>query len=96
MLSMTDNAAALIRDLAAQQQGAPQSGLRIATDRAAGALTFALAEGPVQGDQAVDSGGARVFLDPPAAQILDDKVLDAAVDAQGRVQFGFADQPGGR
>lgn len=94
MLTMTDNAVAVIRDLAAQQPRYPSPGLRISTDQEAGSLTFALAECPVQGDQVVDSDGAKVFLDPPAAQILAGRALDAAVDAQGRVQFGFAEQPG--
>ena len=93
MLTMTDNAAAVIRDLTAQQHESPSAGLRIATDQEAGTLTFALTESPALGDQVVDRNGARVFLDPPAAQILDGKALDAAVDSQGRVQFGFAEQP---
>lgn len=92
MLTMTDSAVAVIRELTARQDGSPHSGLRIATDQEAGRLTLALAESPVHGDQVVDSQGARVFLDPPAAQVLDGKELDAAVDAQGRVQFGFGDQ----
>lgn len=96
MLTMTDNAASVIRDLTAQHLSVPGAGLRIATDQAAGSLTFALAEGPVPGDQVVDTAGARVFLDQPASQILDSKALDAAVDPQGRVKFGFAEQPGPR
>ncbi|MFB9233993.1 HesB/IscA family protein [Plantactinospora siamensis] len=91
MLTLTDNAVLVIRDLTAQQEVPDGAGLRIATDADAGALTLALAEAPTQGDQVVDNDGARIFLDADAAQLLDDKALDAAVDAQGAVQFGFAE-----
>lgn len=93
MLTMTENAVHVIRDLTAQQQAPEGAGLRISTDPAEGSLTLALVEQPIQGDQVVDSAGARVFLDPDTAQLLDDKALDAAVDAQGAVQFGIAEQP---
>ena len=33
--------------------------------------------------------GARVFLAPQAASLLDDKTLDAATDDEGRLQFGI-------
>ncbi|MEE6257894.1 HesB/IscA family protein [Plantactinospora sonchi] len=92
MLTMTENAVLVIRDLTAQQEAPTGAGLRIASDLAAGSLTLELAESPAQGDQVVDSDGARVFLDPQAAEILDDKALDAAVDAEGTVQFGFSEQ----
>ncbi|MFY1668699.1 HesB/IscA family protein [Plantactinospora sp. WMMB334] len=92
MLTMTENAVLVIRDLTAQQEVPDGAGLRIASDLNAGSLNLSLAASPAQGDQVVDSDGARVFLDPQAAQILDDKSLDAAVDAQGAVQFGFAEQ----
>jgi Fe-S cluster assembly iron-binding protein IscA len=93
MLTLTDNAVLVIRDLTAQQEVPDGAGLRIATDPTAGSLTLALAEQPAQGDQVVDNAGARIFLDADAAQLLDDKALDAAVDAQGAVQFGIAEQP---
>lgn len=90
MLTLTDNAVLAIRDLTARQDVPDGAGLRIGTDPSAGALTLALAAEPVQGDQVVDNAGARIFLDAEAAQILDDKAIDATVDGQGAVQFGFA------
>jgi Uncharacterized conserved protein len=96
MLTITDNAVLVIRDLTAQHLATPGAGLRIATDQAAGSLTLTLAEGPVPGDHVVDSAGARVFLDQSASQLLDGKTLDAAVDQEGRVRFGFTEQPGPR
>jgi Fe-S cluster assembly iron-binding protein IscA len=92
MLTMTDNAVAAIRSLTAQPNVPEGAGLRIATDPAAGALQLTLAPEPHEGDQVVDNGGARLFLDSDAALLLDDKALDASVDDQGAVQFAVAEQ----
>lgn len=94
MLTVTDNAVFVIREIAAQQQSPENAGLRIAADAAAGSLTLTLAEEPTVGDQVLDSSGARVFLDPEAADMLQDKSLDAAVDDDGGVRFGIAAQAG--
>ncbi|PTA42708.1 adhesin [Micromonospora sp. RP3T] len=92
MLTMTDNAVLVIRDLAAQQDVADAGGLRIAADTEAGALSIELVPAPVQGDQVVDDQGARIFLDPDAAELLDDTSVDAMVDEEGVVQFGFTEK----
>lgn len=91
MLTLTQNAVMVIRDLTEQQAVPEGGGLRIATDAAAGALTLTLADQPMEGDQVVDDSGARLFLDPEASQLLDDKALDAAVDDTGGVRFEFAE-----
>ncbi|MEU1751111.1 iron-sulfur cluster biosynthesis family protein [Micromonospora matsumotoense] len=91
MLTMTDNAVLVIRDLAAQQDVAQDGGLRIAADTEAGALTIELVPVPAQGDQVVDTEGARIFLDPEAAELLNDTSVDASVDDEGVVQFGFTE-----
>jgi Fe-S cluster assembly iron-binding protein IscA len=92
MLTMTDNAVAAIRSLTAQPNVPDSAGLRIATDRSAGALQLTVAPEPHEGDQVVDTSGARLFLDTEAATLLDDKALDATVDDQGSVQFALAEQ----
>ncbi|MFI9639376.1 iron-sulfur cluster biosynthesis family protein [Micromonospora sp. NPDC051925] len=91
MLTMTDNAVLVIRDLAAQQDVAQDGGLRIAADTEAGALTIELVPVPAQGDQVVDTEGARIFLDSEAAELLNDSSVDASVDDEGVVQFGFTE-----
>jgi hypothetical protein len=49
------------------------------------------AEGPEEGDETVERGGARVFLDAVASEALDDQVL--GIEAHGdHVHFIFADQ----
>jgi Fe-S cluster assembly iron-binding protein IscA len=93
MLAVTDNAATAIRDITAAQEVPPGAGLRIAADDAStGALTLSVVAEPAIGDQVVDASGARVFLDSQAAELLDDKELDAGVDASGAVQFAVAEQ----
>ena len=94
MLTMTDNAVLVIRDLAAQQAVSDGGGLRIAADADAGSLTVELVEQPVQGEEpVVDTEGARIFLDPDAAELLNDTSVDASVDDEGIVQFGFTEKP---
>ncbi|MGW5672494.1 HesB/IscA family protein [Micromonospora sp. NPDC003776] len=92
MLTMTDNAVLVIRDLAAQQDVAEAGGLRIAADTDAGSLSIELVEQPAQGDQVVDNQGARIFLDADAAELLNDTSVDAEVDDEGIVQFGFTEK----
>ncbi|MBM0238085.1 adhesin [Micromonospora sp. ATA32] len=92
MLTMTDNAVMVIRDLANQQDVAEGGGLRIAADTDAGSLTIELVPQPVQGDEVVDNQGARIFLDSDAAELLNDTAVDASVDDEGVVQFGFTER----
>ncbi|AXO33472.1 iron-sulfur cluster biosynthesis family protein [Micromonospora chalcea] len=92
MLTMTDNAVLVIRDLAAQQDVADAGGLRIAADTEAGSLSIELVPEPVRGDQVVDTEGARIFLDSDAAELLNDTSVDAVVDDEGVVQFGFTEK----
>jgi iron-sulfur cluster assembly protein len=92
MLTMTDNAVLVIRDLANQQDVAQDGGVRIAADTEAGSLTVELVSEPEQGDRVVDNQGARIFLDEDAAQLLGDASVDATVDDEGVIQFGFTEK----
>ncbi|MEU4717088.1 iron-sulfur cluster biosynthesis family protein [Micromonospora purpureochromogenes] len=92
MLTMTDNAVMVIRDLALQQDVAEDGGLRIAADTDAGSLSIELVPEPAQGDKVVDNQGARIFLDEDAAELLEDTSVDATVDDEGVVQFGFTER----
>ncbi|KAB1927349.1 adhesin [Micromonospora sp. PSH03] len=92
MLTMTDNAVLVIRDLANQQDVAQDGGVRIAADTEAGSLTVELVPEPVQGDRVVDNQGARIFLDEDAAELLGDASVDATVDDEGIIQFGFTEK----
>ena len=46
---------------------------------------------PAEDDEVIEEQGARVFLEPEAASLLDDKILDASVE-QNQIAFAIADQ----
>ena len=92
MLTLTDNASMIVKDITARQGGSETSGLRISSEDPTQGLTVTAADAPEPGDAKVESDGAVVYLDAPASQALDDQVLDAAVDDAGRVQFALAPQ----
>jgi iron-sulfur cluster assembly protein len=93
MLTLTDSAASAIRSLTSQEDLPEETGLRI-MKQGDGATSFqlALTEGPEAGDQVVEEGGARVFVEAEAAVILDDKALDAQLNEQGDLAFRISDQ----
>lgn len=95
MLTLTDNASTIVKDIT-HQAGAPQSaGLRITgEDSPEPSFAVTAAPQPEPGDQVVEQAGATVYLDATAAQQLDDKVLDAGVDDSGNVSFALTMQPG--
>ncbi|MFI6503294.1 Fe-S cluster assembly protein HesB [Nonomuraea typhae] len=93
MLTLTPTAAQAIRDLTATTPQPEQSGVRISSKgESAGSLTLTLAVAPEPTDEIVEAEGARVYLDPVAATILDDKSLDAGADDQGGVSFVVTDK----
>ncbi len=89
MLSLTDNAADLVRALTSRADHPDQAGLRIAPrgNGQEGKLAVAITGGPDAGDQVVETKGIRVFLDPVAAARLDDKYLDVNYTPGGDVSF---------
>ncbi len=94
MLTLTENASTIVKDIAERTGGAEGAGLRISTDPGVNAaFAIAAADHAEPGDQVVEQGGATIYLEESAAQLLDDKILDAAVDEQGQVEFALALQP---
>jgi iron-sulfur cluster assembly protein len=92
LLTLTENASTIVKDIAAQQGGADNTGLRISSEDPAVGLMVTATEQPEPGDAKVVADGATIYLDPTASEQLDDQVLDAAVDQDGRVQFALAPQ----
>lgn len=91
MLTLTENASTIVRDLTDQALGTPEAGLRISTEatpQAAFAVSTVLA--PEAGDARVEQDGATIYLDARAARELDHMVLDAGLDTQGDVRFALA------
>lgn len=87
MLTLTDNATTLIKNLADQTAVAENAGLRISTGADAAQLSVDLTPAPEPNDKIIETDGARVFLEENAALALDDKVLDAHMDDAGAVRF---------
>ena len=92
MLAVTEAAADAISALTAQE-GVQQDGggLRFemrALENSQTALALSVAPAPTDGDEVVTAQeGAKVFLEPEAAEFLSDKVLDVQQDAEGQVSF---------
>lgn len=94
VLTLTDSATTEIRNLTVNNPEVPDdAGMRIAPTPDGTSLSLSLALVPGEDDAVLSEGGARVFLEPTAAQLLDDKTLHASTDAQGQVQFALADAP---
>ena len=89
MISITDDAAELIRALMDSGAG----GLRISTGPATGnghgpALVPRL--GSQVEDEVVNADGAQIFVDPAVAPSLDGKVLDAHLEGE-QLEFAVLD-----
>lgn len=92
MLTLTSNAVTVVRSLTEQTAGG-MGGLRFSQEPGSSqTLTIRAAAAPEPGDQVVEQDGARVFLTAEAADVLDDQILDAEVDAGGAVQFSVVPQ----
>jgi iron-sulfur cluster assembly protein len=91
MLALTDTASNVIKALTERTAAPEGAGLYIAmTPDGTEGLTVSMASMPQQGNEVVESDGARVFLEPTAASMLEEQVLDARVDEDGRVEFMLA------
>ncbi len=80
MLEITQPARDAIRNILQESEVGPNGGLRIfGSDEGSGEteFEFELAPEPAEGDEVVRDGGAVVFLDQTAAELLADKTLDA-------------------
>jgi Fe-S cluster assembly iron-binding protein IscA len=96
LLAVTENATSAIEGMLASPQLPDDAGLRITTETAPTEdgtprteFRIGVAEAPEPGDQVVDD--APVFIEPEAATLLDDKVLDAQVAGE-QVSFSLAEQ----
>jgi iron-sulfur cluster assembly protein len=95
MLTLSESAADVIRELSSQPGMPADAGLRIepnALDTGGPSFAVSVSAGPMPQDRVVESGQARVFLEPHVVALLDDKVLDADVDQQGAVAFHVSPQ----
>jgi iron-sulfur cluster assembly protein len=94
VLALTDSAVQAVKDIvSSSEEVSDRGGVRLVADRAGTQANFQLSVVPLpaEDDEIVEEEGARLFLEPEAAFLLDDKVLDATVE-QNKVAFTIADQ----
>ena len=94
MLTITADAATAIKGIV-ETADVDGGGLRIYAEPqndSQASLEIALAPEPGPSDQVLDAEGATVFLEPNAADFLDDKQLDADVEGD-QIRFSVIDQP---
>ena len=94
LLALTNNAVEAVKSIVSSSNKASETGgLRLVAERAGTQANFHLSVVPLpaEDDEVIDEEGARVFLEPEAASLLDEKILDASVE-QDQVAFTIADQ----
>jgi Fe-S cluster assembly iron-binding protein IscA len=98
MLAITDLAAEAIKTLTTDAELPEGGGLRIAAPDPEQGLELSLAGQPAADDVVLAGEGVSVFLEPVAAEVLDDKVLDvqpvANADGEQELRFAIAPQDG--
>ena len=87
MITLTDNAQTAVRTLSQDPETPENAGLRITPGNEG--LQLTLVAEPVPGDALINHGGARVFVEPQTAKLLDEATLDAQVE-DGAVNFFLA------
>jgi iron-sulfur cluster assembly protein len=103
MLVLTETAAAVVKSVTSvtsDSQASQATGLRISSSGpapdSASTLQIEAVSGPGENDQVLEAAGALLFVEPQAADFLDDKVLDAQVDGQGNPRFSLSVQKPGQ
>jgi Fe-S cluster assembly iron-binding protein IscA len=90
MLTITPTARDYVSRIADDPMLPSTAGLRISRrygDAADGPLNVAATAEPHRDDTVLDYDGARVFVCSRSADSLEDKMLDADLDGDGRIQF---------
>ena len=93
MLALTDSAVEAVKGIvSSSEQTAETGGIRLVADHAGAQVNFQLSVAALPGedDEVIEEQGARLFLDPEASSLLEDKLLDATVE-ESRVEFTIAD-----
>ena len=94
LLALTDDAVEAVRNIVSSSDELPETGgLRLVAERSGtqANLQLSVVALPAEEDEVIEEQGVRVFLEPEAAALLDDKVLDASM-VQNQVEFTIADQ----
>ena len=90
MLTLTENASTIVKDITTQPGLAETAGLRITSEETPGADVRRQRRRGARARRPDRRAGRRHGLPRRgAASMLDDKVLDAAVDPEGKVEFAL-------
>jgi iron-sulfur cluster assembly protein len=95
LLALTENAVHAVKGLvSSSDETAETGGLRMVAEQAGEQVNFqlSLAALPAEDDEVIEQEGARLFLNPEASSLLEDKLLDANVD-RDQVAFTLAERP---
>jgi Fe-S cluster assembly iron-binding protein IscA len=99
MLILTEAATEVVKSFTSNPQVPDGAGLRIASSTPDSenpdSLQVTATAAPGENDKVIENQGARVYLEPQAAAYLEDKVLDAQVDGQGKAHFFLGEQETG-
>ncbi len=87
MLTITNQALAVVRTITAHPQLDESSGLRIAQQRDTGLLGVGAVERPQPGDIVIERSGGRVYVGQNAVRRLRGRTLDVRKDSHGRAEF---------
>ena len=91
MLTITPQASEAIRAVLASPHIPDGSVLRISPEPESG-LVVSVTDAPQPDDQIVEGNEVEICVEPAAAQMLEDKELDATVEAE-QVSFTIGEQP---
>lgn len=86
MLTISPDAAQAIKQIVDSSGVGEDGGLRLSVqpiDEQSANLELSVTDSPAEGDSRIEQQGANVYVDPVAAQFLDDKILGATEGEQG-------------
>ena len=90
MLVLTEAAARVVKSVTATLEEAGTAGLRIASvapgPEGHDALQVTTAPVPEENDQVIEVCAARIYLEPQAAALLEDMILDAQPGTRGNTR----------
>ena len=98
MLTITPQASEALRVILNSDSVPDDAVIRVSADQPTdggvpGALSIAVVESALEEDQRVQAEDVEVAVDPTAAEVLDDKQLDATV-SEGQIAFSIVEQDG--
>jgi iron-sulfur cluster assembly protein len=94
LLTLTDSAVEAVNQIVSSSDELSETGgLRMVAEQVGTQTNLELRVAPVpaEDDEVIEEKGARVFLEPEAASLLDDKILDARVE-DDRVAFSIQER----